>query len=126
MNLIDIEVDRLIHGLDPVLHIDLALKQLCLVDTGQLLDFANQSRGLLMCDELRGLDTIHQQLQLGQLKTALCNKVPLKSARFHMHDVQTKYPQRLQVVIDTLTLRTDPLGIQVFYDLLHCNRMILI
>ena len=52
MDLIDIEVDGLVHRLDPVFYIDLTLEQLRLVDTGQRFNLSNQRRGLLVRNEL--------------------------------------------------------------------------
>ena len=64
MNLIDIIVDGLIHRLDPVLHEYLPVEQLRAVDTGQLLDFLDQGQRFLMGNKFRGLDAIHEELEL--------------------------------------------------------------
>ena len=47
-----------------VLHEYLPVEQLCAVDTGQLLDFLDQGQRFLMGNKFRGLDAIHEELEL--------------------------------------------------------------
>ena len=126
MDRIHIIVDGLIHGLDPILHIDLALKELCLMDAGQLLDLPDQRHCLLMCDEFRRLHAIHKQFQLRKLEIPLRNIVALEPAGIHMDDIQAIKAQSLNVIVNTLALGTDALGAEILHDLLDGDRMLLI
>ena len=64
MNLIDIIVDGLIHRLDPVLHEYLPVEQLCAMNAGQLFNLFDQGQRFLMGNKFRGLDAIHEELEL--------------------------------------------------------------
>ena len=90
MNLIDIIVDGLIHRFDPVLHEYLSVEQLCAVDTGQLLDFLDQGQRLLMGNKFRGLDAIHEELELRQFKVPTCYIVAVIVPLRYLDDVQSK------------------------------------
>ena len=90
MNLIDIIVDGLIHRLDPVLHEYLPVEQLCAVDTGQLLDFLDQGQRFLMGNKFRGLDAIHEELELRQFKITACYIVAVIVPLRYLDNVQSK------------------------------------
>ena len=117
MNLIDIIVDGLIHRFDPVLHEYLSVEQLCAMDTGQLLDFLDQGQRLLMGNKFRGLDAIHEELELRQFKVAACYIVAVIVPLRYLNDVQAKIPQSFNITIDRLSLRSNIMRLQVGNDL---------
>ena len=68
MELINVIVDALVHGLDPPGDQHLSLKLPGVVDADQRLQLFDEPAGLALRDEPGGLHRIHQQLQLRQLK----------------------------------------------------------
>ena len=117
MNLIDIIVDGLIHRLDPILHEYLPVEQLCAVDTGQLLDFLDQGQRFLMGNKFRGLDAIHEELELRQFKVTACHVVAVIVPLAYLNNVQAKIPQSIDITIDRLSLRGNIMKLQVGNDL---------
>ena len=90
MNLIDIIVDGLIHRLDPVLHEYLPVEQLCAMNAGQLFNLFDQGQRFLMGNKFRGLDAIHEELELRQFKVTACYIVAVIVPLRYLDDVQSK------------------------------------
>lgn len=65
---IDGVVDAFIHIFDAPCHLHLAVEELCIIYADVTFKLLDQLPGLLLGDELRGLDCIHQELQLSDLK----------------------------------------------------------
>ena len=68
VELVDVVVDALVHGLDPPGDEYLPLQLPGVVDADQRLQLFDETAGLALRDEPGGLHRIHQQLQLRQLK----------------------------------------------------------
>ena len=126
MNLIDIIVDGLIHRLDPILHEYLPVEQLCAVDTDQLLDFLDQGQRFLMGNKFRGLDAIHEELELRQFKVTACHVVAVIVPLRYLNDVQAKIPQSIDITIDRLSLRGNIMKLQVGNDLAGGHGMLFV
>ena len=126
VDLVHIIIDGLVHGLDAVGHKDLAAELPGLIDAGQALDLFDEGDRLLVGDELGGLDAVHQQLQLGQLKVPVPHIVAIDTAALHLDHVQAEQPQGLDIVIDALALCRNIFFRQTVDDLIHRHRMLLI
>ena len=125
MDLIYIVVDGLVHGLDTILHEHLPIEKLRTMDTGQLLNFLDQRQGLLMGDEFRGLDTIHQQLELRQIKGAAGKEIPAAPAPAQL-DVIAQRTQCLNIAVHALALAADALRLQQLHQLRHVQQVVFI
>ena len=68
VELVDVVVDTLVHGLDPPGDEYLPLQLPGVVDADQRLQLFDETAGLALRDEPGGLHRIHQQLQLRQFK----------------------------------------------------------
>ena len=119
---VHIIIDGLVHALDPVHHKDLPVELLGLVDAGQGLQLVDEGASLFVGDELGGLDTVHQQLQLRQLEHPAAHVVALGGA----HDVHAIVLEQAQVGVQTLTLGGDVMAGQMGDHVLDGHQVFLV
>ena len=94
--------------------------------TGQLLDFLDQGQRLLMGNKFRGLDAIHEELELRQFKVPTCYIVAVIVPLRYLNDVQAKIPQSVDITIDRLSLRGNIMKLQVGNDLAGGHGMLFV
>lgn len=126
MDLIHVIVDGLIHSLDSVLHENLAIEKLRIVIACKGLNFLDQRGSLLVGDELGGLNAIHQQLQFRKLEHTTRHIIPVETIALDLNDINAKYAQCLDVIVNALTLSRDAVRLQITDDLVHTNRLLLV
>ena len=105
-DLVDVVIDALVHALDPVADVDLALEQHGVVHAREAFDLADQGERLFLRDELGRLDAVDQQLELRQLEVPRADVIAHGLAA-RLHNVQPEFAQRVQVGVQTLALGGD-------------------
>ena len=60
------------------------------MNAGQLFNLFDQGQRFLMGNKFRGLDAIHEELELGQLKITACYIVAVIVPLRYLDDVQSK------------------------------------
>ena len=123
---VDIIVDGFVHGLDPVGHMDLAVEKLRLVYAGQCLQLADKLHGLALGNEFGGLNAVHQQLQLRQLKIAAPHIVGAAAAAAGGNNVQSVGAEGFNVGINAFPLCGDTVRGQHGHQLRRCDRVVFI
>ena len=111
--------DLFVGAFDPAADKDLAVKLLLPVFGGELPELVDENLGLARCDELAGVDGVHKQLQLGQLKGGL-GHIIAAAAPALLYDLIRgvgQVVQRVQVVIDALALGNNAALLQALHQL---------
>ena len=96
------------------------------MDAGQCLNLLDQRGRFLMRNKFGGLDAVHQQLQLRELKIPVGDIVPAGAAGPGLHNIQTEVLKCFYVAVNALALGGDTLGFQKADDLINGNGMIFI
>ena len=125
MDIVDVIVDRFVHGFDPSGNEHLTAQLLRLMDAGQSLELFNQLHGLFVGDEFGSLHAVYQKLQLRQLKGPLRHIVAAVLSADQL-DLHPELAQLLQIVVDALSFRFDAVGSELFAQLRHAQRMFLV
>ena len=126
VQLVHVVVDGLVHGLHPACDIDLSAEAPGLVAAGQALQLADESPGLSRRDELGGLDAVHQQLELRQLKASGRHEIAAAPALAAADDVHPRLPQGLDIRVNALALCLDALPGQQLHHPPGGERMLLV
>ena len=104
-DLVDVDVDALVHGLDALADVDIALKELRLVDADQGLELPDQSLCLALRDEVGGLHHVHQELDLLQLEVPAGQGIaPVVGEDVHAVAAPA---QSVEIVVEALSLGPD-------------------
>ena len=95
------------------------------MDAGQPFQLADQGVALLLGDEPGGLDGVHEQLQLGELKVPLPHE-PAGGPALLALDIQPELAQGLQVVVNAFALGFDVVFGQLLDELGHGDGVVLV
>ena len=119
MQHINIIVDALIHGFDPVGYQYLTVKMLGLVNAHHGFQLLNQLTGFLFRDEFRGLYRIDEQFQLRKFKGTRGQMIINLSSNLLLQNLQSEFFQSVEVCIECFPVRVNSVSGEFGRDLLQ-------